>query len=121
MDTSFPIPPPAPEPRKHSPLGIAAFAIGILSGFGICLTLGLSFYAQTSAGYQTAQTLTSVVGFMAICTVVISLVGVGLGIAGVAQKAQSKVFGIIGLVLNVLVFLSLCAIMVLGFAVLSSL
>ena len=65
--------------------------------------------------------MTSTVGFLGICSMVISLVGVGLGIAGVVQKVQSKVFPIIGLVLSALVLLGMCGIMLLGFSVLSSL
>ena len=123
-DSSFPPPvappPPLPVQKKHSGVGIASFVIGILSALGVCLTFGLSFYAQ-SASSQTSSSITSAVGFLGMCSMVISLVGVGLGIAGVVQKVQSKVFPIIGLVLSALVLLGMCAIMLLGFSVLSSL
>jgi hypothetical protein len=93
--------------------------MGILSVLSVCLVFVLS-YSSSNASYSTADTLTTMVGILAICTIVLSLVGVGLGIGGVVQKAQSKVFAIIGLVLNALVLIGLCGILLLGFAALSA-
>ena len=124
-DSSFPppittLPPPPPDLKKHSSIGIVAFVMGILDILGVCLMFGLSLYSQ-DAPANTSDTLTSVVGFMAICLVIVSIVGVVLGIIGVVQKAQSKVFAIIGLVLNALVLLGICVIMAIGMAALGSL
>jgi hypothetical protein len=107
-----------PVERKYSPIGIASFIIGIVSLLSVCAFFALSLYTQNSSANSS---LTSLVGFLVICTIVISLVGIGLGIGGVVQKAQSKVFSIIGLVLNALVLIGLCGLMVIGLAALSSL
>ncbi len=120
-DSSFPppiVPPPAPVERKYSPIGIASFVIGIVSLLSVCGFFALSLLMQDSASTDSLNTL---IGFLVICTIVISVVGVGLGIGGIVQKAQSKVFAIIGLALNALVLLGLCLLMVIGFAALSSL
>jgi hypothetical protein len=112
-------PPPAPGLKKHSPIGIASLAVGAVSLIAVCVVFGLSLASQdtTSANYET---MTTAVGIIAICAIVMSLVGVGLGIAGIVQKAQSKVFAILGLCLSALVLIGLCGIMLIGFAALGS-
>lgn len=120
-EPSFPPPvvPPPPVEKKTSGLGIAALIIGILAFLGVCVTFGFSAYSQ-SQPYRVQESLNSVVGLLAICTLVIGLVGVGLGVAGVLQKTQSKVMAIIGLVLSSLVLIGMCGIMLLGVAMISS-
>jgi hypothetical protein len=91
-DSSFPppeVPPPPPpsEMPKHSKLGIISFVLAIVSLVLVCL-----FFV-----------------FVFICLIGLSnLTGVGLGIAALTQKTQSKVFGILGLVFNALILLGFC-------------
>jgi len=102
-----------PAQNKPSGLGLAALIAGIVAVLVVCLTVGLSF-ASTSMAPRTAETVTSIVGLTAICSLGLGLIGMGLGIAGVLQKAQSKMFAIIGLVLSAVAFLVMCGIMGLG-------
>lgn len=115
-DSSLPvIPPPLPEQRKHSPLGIASMIVSIIAAVGLCLTLGLSVYGETTS--TPTDAFLSIVGFAAICSGAMGLIGLGLGIGALFQKAQSKVFSIIGLVLGAVVSLALCVIIVIGLLV----
>jgi hypothetical protein len=107
MDIGFPPPPPAPEMRKHSRLGIASFIISmvvVLIIFGdIALALGLSggiSVPQSYAGVDTALTCASAL---------LAAVGLVLGIVAVTRKNTKKVFGILGLVFNALIVLGICA------------
>jgi len=104
---------PLPAQNKQSGLGLAALIVGIVAVLVVCLTVGLSF-SSTNMAPRTAETVTSIVGLTAICSLGLGLIGMGLGIAGVIQKAQSKMFAIIGLVLSAVAFLVMCGIMGLG-------
>jgi len=86
------------EVKKHSGAGIAALIIGILDILGACLIIVLSL----TITYVLFVNLTSIfVGILCI-------VGVTLGIIGIVQQVQNKIYAIIGLVLNALVLFSVC-------------
>jgi hypothetical protein len=112
------VPPPSTELRKHSPLGIASLVASVIAVVGLCLTLVLSVYGNltttTTQASQTSQVMLQIIGFTAICTGGAGLLGLGLGIGALFQKAQSKVFSIIGLALGAVVDLILCVILVIG-------
>lgn len=109
------VPPPPPIAVKHSGLGIASFIMGILVIIGVCITFGV---AGGSANVSTMDTsydsLMTGIGLLACGTIAVALVGLVLGIIAVVQKNTKKVFGIIGLVLNALVFLGLCGVIAIG-------
>ena len=117
-EPSFLPPPPQPPEapaRGHSVLGIISFVVGLLAALTLCIAMGLSMYtSQGSLDYSTHQTMLQVVGFGVLCSGGIGFVGLVLGIISVVQKAQNKIFGIIGLVISALDVLGLCLIMVLG-------
>ena len=118
LNNSAPFTTLEPNEKKQSGLGTASLIIGIVSILGICLVFGLSFYAR-GVPPQTAATLTSIVGLGGICSLALGLVGTGLGLAGVIQKASSKTLAIIGVILSAVAFLIMCGIMLLGVAVLN--
>jgi hypothetical protein len=120
-----PLVPPPLETQKQSKLGIAAFILGIVAvvvfciGFLIAVGYGVSIglnnpYGDPYSMIDQGSTLILVASGFIYCSPVLSLVGVGLGIAAVAQKKGKKTLGIIGLVLNGLILLSFCALLVLG-------
>jgi drug/metabolite transporter (DMT)-like permease len=82
--------------KKHSVLGILAFAIGIFSLLGLCLIL----YASIA---YVGERVDFLVNSFSVLLGLICGVGVVLGIIGTIQKEYKKLLAIIGLVLNVLV------------------
>ena len=88
---------------RHSRLGIASFIIAI--AVGIIVPLVMVFMAILMASMQeqgTSKLLPVGVAFgliliLAYCG---NLTGIGLGIAGIRQKEQNRIFAIIGLCLN---------------------
>jgi len=111
-DNTFPAsplpepPPPEPEVRKHSPLGIASFVLSIISLGLVCLFFIFAYVLVTNTSMASSS---GVVSWVFICGIGLStLVGVGLGIAAVVKPAQSKVFGILGIIFNALIMLGFC-------------
>lgn len=113
--TADPLAPPPPVAQKHSGVGIASFVIGILSLIMVCITFivagGSGGVSEYSSSYESLMTG---IGLLACGTIALTLVGVVLGIVGVAQKNVKKLFAILGLSANGLVMLSLCLIIVIG-------
>jgi hypothetical protein len=125
-------PPPPPEPflpsqdQKQSKLGIASLVIGLVAvlfaciAFVISFSYGFSLSSNTPSLIDQSSPVVLIAGGLFCCSPILSLVGVGLGIAAVVQKKDKKIFGIIGLVINGLIILSICGLFVLGLIVQSS-
>jgi len=121
-DSTF-TPPPliTPGTQKHSKIGIASFVIGIVAMLIFCLVILLAFgygftMAMQNPYFQVDQSSPTILtlGLLMCVSPILSLVGVGLGIGAMAQKNEKKLFGIIGLVLNLLVILVFCGLFVYG-------
>ncbi len=111
---------PAPQPAlKHSGLGVASFIISMLGGPGMFLMLVVAgvLAASVPGGKMDESSPAAVgLGLVLIGGIAFALVGVGLGIAGVAQKGRKKLFAVLGLVFNSLIVLGVAALMVIGMA-----
>lgn len=109
-DSSFPppvVPPPPPDMPKHSKLGIISFVLSIVSLVLVCLFFVFAYMLGSNT--LSSGSGTTVVGWGFICLIgIANLTGVGLGIAALTQKVQSKIFGILGLVFNALILLGFC-------------
>jgi hypothetical protein len=111
-DSSFPppvVPPPPPPPEmpKHSKLGIISFVLSIVSVVLVCLFFVFAYMLGSNT--LSTGTGTTAVGWVFICLIgIANLTGVGLGIAALTQKTQSKIFSILGLVFNALVLIAFC-------------
>jgi len=110
-----------PGTQKHSKIGIASFVIGIVATLIFCLVILLAFgygftMAMQNPYFQVNQSSPTILalGLLMCVSPILSLVGVGLGIGAMAQKNEKKLFGIIGLVLNLLVILVFCGLFVYG-------
>jgi hypothetical protein len=116
-------PPPLipPVTQKHSRIGIASFVIGIVAVLILCLAFLLAFgygFSMVSQNptFQVDQSSPTVLalGVLMCISPILSLVGLGLGIGAVVQKNYKKLFGIIGLVLNLLIILFFFVLFVIG-------
>lgn len=125
-DTAYtpPPPPPPPDERKQSGIGIASFAIGLLAllifcgGFAVAFGYGFTVGMNNPSNPQVDQgSPLVIVSSLLICGApLFNLVGVGLGIGALLQNTHKKTLGIVGLVLNGLVLLSVCALFAFGLA-----
>ncbi len=118
-------PPLVIEGQKQSKIGIAAFVLGIVAVLMFCVGFMISFgygasialenpYADPYSMIDQSSPLILLASVFFCCSPGLGLVGVGLGIASVAQKTDKKTLGIIGLVLNGLILLSFCGLFALG-------
>ena len=109
-DSSFPpsvAPEQIPAQKKHSGVGIASLLISILFIVTLCLsfTLSMNSYKFSTAIQPAISKVTLILFFGSF---LIGIVGIGLGIAGTVQKKRKRVFGIIGLSMNILILLGIC-------------
>ncbi len=121
-NTMLAVPPPSPfeQPpmRKQSKLGLASFIIGLVAfllvciGFIIAFSYGISLAANNPltdpSMIDTSSPAILIASVMMCCSPGLSLLGIGLGIASVVQKTDKKTLGIIGLVINGLILISVC-------------
>jgi hypothetical protein len=118
---------PAPlipaEAQKHSRLGIASFVIGLVSLIIFCLAIVLAFgygvsIASSSPSVQSLEASPTILAFglMMLVSPFLGLVGAVLGFVAVFQKDKKKLFGILGIVVNLLIVLAFCALLVIGLA-----
>ena len=118
----------------HSRMGIASFVISILVVVAILALIVGAPLVLSSTGALDPQSFDpadpqsvdlpnrtlialQVIGFGFIGGVLLSFVGLGLGIAGIIQRHRRKLFAIIGTVLNGLVVLGVLLLIVLAVAV----
>jgi len=113
------------EPRQ-SGLGVASFIIGIfcivsfvgmLIYVGVTMTNTLSQAGSASSRESEVSAMFATLAFIGLGMIlicVLSLVGLILGIVGVAQSDRKRAFSIIGLTLNGLFGLAIIAMMVIG-------
>ncbi len=95
-------------------MGITSFVIGVLSiflDFGIFAVAG---YMKAS-GQQTPA-VNKIVGTSILLLLGVCLLGIGLGIAGAADRTSKKAFPVIGIVLGTAVFLLTGALVAIGIA-----
>ena len=89
-------------PMPHSGLGIASFALSILSGvviFALVVTAA-GVEASTPGGMDEDSALAVVLGLLMIGSVLLDFVALGLGIASLFQTTRKKIFGIFGIAIT---------------------
>ncbi|MEM6690323.1 MAG: hypothetical protein AAF664_12895 [Planctomycetota bacterium] len=104
---------------KHSSLGITSFVIAILAGIGIfALVLAAGVMeASTPGGIDDESSQAMIIGLGIIGGVALNLLGTALGIGSLFQRNRSKIFGIIGLALNLLIMIGIVSLIILGLSV----
>ncbi|MFS0727254.1 hypothetical protein [Paenibacillus sp. 1P07SE] len=111
--------------RKQSGLGIASFVIGLLAIIAI-IVLSMTTVLSLADTIQPDGTIPEEViasnseamlaGILLFFSILVSLVGLVLGIVSLFMKNRRKVFGIIGVVLNGLIVFGFGALLLLGIA-----
>jgi hypothetical protein len=107
----------ANEVMKHSGLGVASFVVSLIVGAIELITI-ISAAALEVQGQMTETSVSAVViGMVILVGLFANLVGIGLGIASVAQNKAKKIFGILGLIFNGCLILLILGLMFIGMMV----
>lgn len=122
-NSSYPslTPEPPAAPKEKSPfLGILSFALFVISILPLCVMVYFIYDLGNQVNFNTAiatqEALQSLglkmMGAMG-CAGILNLGGIGTGVASIFNSNQTgKIFGILGLVLNVLIVLGMCCFLV---------
>lgn len=103
---------------KHSGLGIASFVLSLITGLGEFLGIGLAgtvTAANPNVTDETSQVFMWI-GSLVCGGLVLNILGVILGIVGLVQPGQKKVFSTLGLIFNVILVLGIALLMIIGVA-----
>jgi hypothetical protein len=133
-DKAFtPIEPSASGPLKHSGLGIASFVlslvsivafIGVTIGIVVLISNEIDFSTLVDSNGQLTMTeeelidkLQPLIGYLIMypLVLVLNVIGLILGIVGLARRGYKKVFPVLGTVFNGLAILSVFLLMVIAF------
>jgi len=104
------------EAMKHSGLGVASFVMSIILGisdFAIFVFAGF-VEASTPGGMDEESVVAVLIGLFIFGSVLASMAGVVLGIAGVIQRNRQKVFSILGVAFNTAIILGMIGLIVIG-------
>jgi hypothetical protein len=97
----------------HSGIGIASFIVSVLALVILIAAFAVITVSVTSAGVD--KRLEVGAGLAIAITWLLNLIGLGLGIAGAAQKGSKKVFSVLGIVFSAATILVSVAVIVLGY------
>lgn len=104
--------------QKHSGLGITSFVISLLVGV-------LTFAAIIIAGFMSSRhpdgmdekaASTIILGLAIIGFMLLDLLALALGIAGLFQKDTKKVFAVLGIIFSLLTLLGTIGLIIIGTA-----
>ena len=109
---------PLPPPQPSSPnfLGITSFVIAIINVIGSFLMLIVAGIIETSTpgGVSEDSTIALIIGLLAIACLLLGLIGMGIGVAGILVRHRQKVFAILGTIINTAVFVIILGIIGFG-------
>jgi hypothetical protein len=98
-------------PEQHSPWSIAATTLGLLSVALMCFIIALIYVGDTD------NPTVSIIGVITIVAGGLSnIMGLLSGLGSLFQRNRHKGFAIAGVVLNLIIFLSVCGFIALVFA-----
>ena len=88
--------------KKHSGFGIASFIMSIIVGismFVVFIVAGV-LEVSTPGGLKDSSEKAMMIGLLAILCLLLDLVALGLGIAGIREQDKKKVFAILGTIFS---------------------
>lgn len=102
-------------PLKHSGLGISSIIVGGVGGLIVVIGIVVAGIIATNDPYASEEDPGMIMaGCGMLFGLLLNLIGLGLGIAGVCFKTRKKATGIVGLTLNGIVVLLVCGLMAIG-------
>jgi mannose/fructose/N-acetylgalactosamine-specific phosphotransferase system component IIC len=101
---------------EHSGLGIASFVIACLAGLIEFVFVAWAGILETATpeGMDENSPQAAIIGLGIIGGMLLCLVGLALGVAGLFQRDQKKTFPVLGLVLAALVMVGTAGLFILG-------
>jgi hypothetical protein len=102
--------------RKHSGLGIASFITSVVASISLVLLVVIAGALEVSApGWIDEESVAAMVlGLFIFALLVVDIVALGLGIAGLIQKNRKKLFAILGTVFAAATILGILFLIVIG-------
>jgi hypothetical protein len=101
---------------KHSGLGIASTVLSVLIGIAIFALVVIAgvLHTTTPGGLTETSPAAIIVGLGIIGGIILDIVALGLGIAGLTQQNRQKIFPILGTLFSSLTLLGTIGLIVLG-------
>jgi hypothetical protein len=95
-------PPPVHASQKHSGLGIASFVISLVAGAAIFADVVIAgvLEATTPGGMDERSPEAIFIGLGIIAFIVLDVVALGLGFAGLLQPDRKKLFAVLGAIFS---------------------
>ncbi len=95
-------PPPVQPSQKHSGIGITSFVISIVAAIAIFVVFVIAgiLEASTPGGLDEKSAAAIITGLGIIALILVDIVALGLGIAGLFQRERIKLFAILGAVFS---------------------
>jgi hypothetical protein len=102
--------------QRHSGMGIASFVISLVMGVVLFLLIAAAGVAEVSipGGLPEDSPWTVLLGLAILACLVVTLAGLGLGIAGLAQRNRARVLSVLGTVFNSAIILGTVLLIVIG-------
>lgn len=102
--------------RSHSGLGIASFIMGVVTLLAfIAVVVIATGMAMAAGGHLDPKSVQAVMlGLSIVLDGLLSMIGLGLGIACAAQHRHRRILGIIGLCMNALVIVLVLVCFIIG-------
>lgn len=104
-------------PSRHGLLGVVSFIIALVMLVSMLAILGIAGYLETTTpgGMSEDAPITIVLALLCLFALVITLAGAVIALVGiVVERDRQRLFGALGLVLNVLVFGTGVGVLVVG-------
>jgi hypothetical protein len=100
----------------HSGFGIASFAIALAVGLieFVLVAIAGVLEASTPGGIDEGSPGTILLGFAVIGGLMVNVLGIGLGIAGLCQAHRRRVYAVLGVATGSLVLLGVLGLIVVG-------
>lgn len=102
--------------QKHSGIGIAAFITSVVASIFLVLMVVVAGVMEvaTPGGLNEESVPAMVLGLFIIVLLVMDLVALGLGIAGLFQKDRKKLFAILGTTFSAATIIGILFLIVIG-------